>query len=669
MAREVIVEAENEQAAILVAAEQLGIPRETALAHAKVHVLRPARRGFFGLAAQPMQARVVFELPPEDAPSEGQDQDQTLIEVAGGKIVVHPGSPDKPAVLKAGPGVLLFVNGEPQASVVYVTGDEELEAEPAPKDDLAAPEMDIIVDDTRMAAHLLITPGYIHSLKDVPPAAEVTLEVQAIPNISTFLDYDAVLAALARKGVVFGIDHRAIEDALNAAEARRVQVAAGQPAEDGADGRVEMLIAIYGDQAGGVAGDDGQAPEAGKVDYRERPEITFVEAGTPILLVHPPTEGKPGRNVLGEEVKAKPGRPVAVVRGRGVAKEDLEGGITRYTAATAGRPMVRQESPLRWVLDVSEVYVHSGDVDMSSGNVHFRGDVIIRGEVGEGMTVTAGGGVEISGNVSGGKVVAGDRVVIRGGVLQGQVMVGPQGIMQVVLRHHIRRILEQLQPLNRMVKQTVAVLRSRAGKTQVGTGQIVRTVIRNRFPGLPGQIEELLSEVAPYGPPFEDYPELNEPFYALRRLANLSHLDDINLDDLIAQVGAILSMLDLRPESEAGVEAGFVHASKISATGDIIVGVRGSYFSELRAGTHVQVKGPVIGGMVRAGKRIEVKESGSVASPPTKLIVDGDGVITIGKAHPNTRLEIDSLHHVFDVETSKVRAFVSEDRIKIGLDY
>ena len=65
------------------------------------------------------------------------------------------------------------------------------------------------------------------------------------------------------------------------------------------------------------------------------------------------------------------------------------------------------------VIPVIEV---NGDVDLSTGNIEFVGNVIVRGSVQTGFFVKAGGDVEITGTVSGG-IVEGKDVVIRMGII------------------------------------------------------------------------------------------------------------------------------------------------------------------------------------------------------------------------------------------------------------
>ncbi len=68
-------------------------------------------------------------------------------------------------------------------------------------------------------------------------------------------------------------------------------------------------------------------------------------------------------------------------------------------------------------ITILPVYEVNGDVDLSIGNIDFRGDVIIHGTVCSGVTVKATGTVTIDGVVEGAKIEAGKDIVLRSGVM------------------------------------------------------------------------------------------------------------------------------------------------------------------------------------------------------------------------------------------------------------
>ncbi len=67
-------------------------------------------------------------------------------------------------------------------------------------------------------------------------------------------------------------------------------------------------------------------------------------------------------------------------------------------------------------MTISPVLSIKGDVDLSTGNIDFAGDVVIQGSVQEGFFVKAGGNVDIAGMISGGNV-QGCNITVRQGIL------------------------------------------------------------------------------------------------------------------------------------------------------------------------------------------------------------------------------------------------------------
>ena len=229
----------------------------------------------------------------------------------------------------------------------------------------------------------------------------------------------------------------AVRSWAEAAEfAEPVEVAAGTPPVPGTDGYVEYLFneesgsngeamgdataeatgdataEATGDAAAEATGDataeatgDATADD-GQVDYREWNTLHTVDEGQLLARVIPPVPGTPGRDVFGEEVAAPVGRTVKLEVGRNVVLEQ-DDSLARSGIAGLVHFQGRK-------LEVSPVYHVAGDVDMSVGNIHFNGDVVVDGNVLEGFVVEADGDIEVRKNVDKGSVTAGGDVRVHG---------------------------------------------------------------------------------------------------------------------------------------------------------------------------------------------------------------------------------------------------------------
>lgn len=212
-----------------------------------------------------------------------------------------------------------------------------------------------------------------------------------------------VLLALATAGVMFGIDEGAVGQACNLGLCDRFVVAKGIPCENGRDSSFEELIPKTVDR-------EPKLDENGLIDYREHGSIAVVPAGAPLLRKIPATPGVDGHTVRGRVLAARPGhdeRFAAQLLGAAVSATDPN----LLVALVSGQP-VRVKGGV-----MVEPILVVDDVNMRTGNIHFDGTVHVKGEVVQGMKVTASGDIRVDEMVDGGQLEAGGSIVVAGGVI------------------------------------------------------------------------------------------------------------------------------------------------------------------------------------------------------------------------------------------------------------
>ena len=136
--------------------------------------------------------------------------------------------------------------------------------------------------------------------------------------------------------------------------------------------------------------------------------IHNVKEGQEICRLIRPTEGEPGCTVLGQEIPAKSGKSVPLPKGRNTELSDDEDALV---ASVSGHVEFTGRSfQVKPVLDID------GDVDFSTGNIKFLGDVNIKGDVLTGFTVRAMGSIWVGGVIEAGSTVeaGGDLTVVKG---------------------------------------------------------------------------------------------------------------------------------------------------------------------------------------------------------------------------------------------------------------
>lgn len=164
--------------------------------------------------------------------------------------------------------------------------------------------------------------------------------------------------------------------------------------------------------------------ENGNADYRELNYIQLIYKGDAICDIIPPRDGVPGVQVDGKIVEPKPVRPAKYRNG--INTEISEDGLHVLAAKDGHLEFSNELFHVRPVLDIK------GDVDYSTGNIDFNGDVHIVGDVREGFNVRATGNITIEGLVEAANVEAGGDLTISKGVLgDNQALIKSKGCIRV----------------------------------------------------------------------------------------------------------------------------------------------------------------------------------------------------------------------------------------------
>lgn len=200
-----------------------------------------------------------------------------------------------------------------------------------------------------------------------------------------------VHAGLAAAGVRYGIDETAVAEAV-ARRATRLPIARGLLPQAGGSAQVRYVT-----------------PEGALAD--EMPVGREVCPGAVVAVKIPPAEGAPGTTVLGEALPPHLGHDISLHARKGKNLHVSPDG--RELVATASGIVSLVEGKVH----VENTLLLERDITAASGHIHFVGDIVIRGSVLRGVSVTAGGHVTIEGNVDVAVVQAGGNVTIGGGIL------------------------------------------------------------------------------------------------------------------------------------------------------------------------------------------------------------------------------------------------------------
>ena len=216
-------------------------------------------------------------------------------------------------------------------------------------------------------------------------------------------EFNEVLEKVRAAGVKIGINESKISAMISERYFdRECMIAKGIDVENGVDGYFDFNFDSNFNKV-------PTRREDGTVDYWSIHSIELVEEGQVIATYHEPVDGSNGMTVKGKLLIAKRGRPLPQLTGKGFERSEDN---KTYTSTMNGKIEMKNNRIL--ISDVHEIH---GDVGLVTGNIDFRGDVIIHGNVPTGAVVRATGSITIDGTVEGALIDAHKDVIIRGGML------------------------------------------------------------------------------------------------------------------------------------------------------------------------------------------------------------------------------------------------------------
>jgi hypothetical protein len=195
---------------------------------------------------------------------------------------------------------------------------------------------------------------------------------------------DWLRAEVSRFGVVARIDatlRAELERAIAAKEALtgKLVVCGLRPTAPAGP----YLHLAYKDASAGLVSD-------GIIDFRESQQRTIVRRGGLIAEIRHEEAGCVGKDVFGRVTPPLAGELFDVDLGEGVVQKEPG----RFHASVDGMPLVEGNS-----IQLSQLLEHKGDVNLTSGNIRFDGDVVITGSIDVGAVVEATGHITVNGSI------------------------------------------------------------------------------------------------------------------------------------------------------------------------------------------------------------------------------------------------------------------------------
>jgi len=217
---------------------------------------------------------------------------------------------------------------------------------------------------------------------------------------------EAIVDALKQKGVVFGIRREVlrlvIENQRQGNLAHEVVVAQGVKPVPGAPAKVDYQFEIS---------TKPKEDESGRVDYREISTVIQVETQQLLAIKRKLREPINGITVTGERTEFPPASDIPLHAGENVSEDEQENTIF-YRSLVEGALTFHNQT-----LSVNPILSIERDVDFSTGNLRFNGDIKITRDVLPDFIIEASGTISIWGSAIACHLHAGKDILIRSGIV------------------------------------------------------------------------------------------------------------------------------------------------------------------------------------------------------------------------------------------------------------
>lgn len=229
------------------------------------------------------------------------------------------------------------------------------------------------------------------------------LEIQVLQeDITSSLTIDSIESFLKEKEIVYGVLKSDLQDMLDSKIFNRsVLIAEADTPQKGDDGYIQFTHRMKSSIS--LNQDD-----KGNINFKELGWFVQVKSGDVIAKKIPPTTGMGGKNLKGEDLDAVPGKEAVFRFGKNVEESEDK---SELISLKDGRLEYSGDK-----IQVNDVLLIKGNVDTSTGNIHFGGDVVVHGDVKTGFEIECVGSLEVNGVIEASNIIVGRDLVVKGGI-------------------------------------------------------------------------------------------------------------------------------------------------------------------------------------------------------------------------------------------------------------
>lgn len=564
------------------------------------------------------------------------------ISVVDGKIIVkNPLEGGSFAKISVDKEIKLLINGKEVTSRVDIKEEDSIET--ILHEISSKRIVNIATSQDKMEAYIDIKyePQKLYTLVDLPPSENVTLKSKIKQEIfPPKFTVEEIKGYLGEKNIKYGIIEENLTEKVISEGCVNLKIAVGTEVCNDEDDKIIINFKSNKEIM------DEKKDQGQKIDYKSIGYIEPVKKGQVMAELVKGKEGYDGQNIFGIVKKKKKGKPLTINAG-----ENCQVVNNTIIADCDGKPYIKKN-----VFNVFNCHEVSGDVDMKSGNINFIGDVIIKGDVKDGMTVTSGHSVEVHNSVLDAKIISDGDILIKNNVIHSDLKAGKEDVNKIEYIDHLDSLEQRLEGVIQSYDQ-LKQLNALDPKTT--TGQVIMMLIEKKYSKIPSICKEVIKNPGLCG---------GKLFVNVKDLlvgvgpSNIKSIDE--LKSLLVLIKDRKEALKAESYDTYDIVCEYCQDSNLECSGDVLIMGKGQYVSYISAGKSVIFKSEnsiARGGVIKAQDTIKVGIVGSEAGVATKLIVPKTGHIFAEVAYLNTVLAIGPREVRLDSSCRKLHAYQGED--------
>lgn len=559
----------------------------------------------------------------------------------GSFIVENPIDGGTPAEISIPQNLELFVDGKQVKGKIRVLEDNKISYSIEKKQ--AKRNLDIKISDDSMKVSLWITyePEITYGIKDSEKNNEINIEIiekeKVYPPKFSSEDIEKIIED---KKIVFGILKDRIKEIETIEKVEGVIIAEGIPVIDDVEDKIKIL---FNEDKKSKDEDDLE-----KVDYKNFYSIANIEANQPLAEIIIGSEGKDGKDVFGIIKKRKVFNRANIKLGEGCYLND-----NKVIATIEGRPCVKGG-----VFYVYKVLNQEKDVDVKSGNIHFIGDVHVKGEVKEGMYVEAGNTLTVEKNIEGATLSSKGEMILKSNIIRGKIIAGGDN---TVIMNELSLLKGIREDISQLIEAVVQIKERNIYGSNSRDGEIIIALLEKKFKRLKSKIIILLMETKN-----QEKSEDSLKILLKRKVFSLgvTEIKSYNeLYEIVEKLDVKIEYLSSQVKLPVNLYIDYAQDSNIESSGDIIFTGRGSYLSNISAQGSVCFQGNnsvVRGGLIKAQKEIKCNIVGSEGGGKTLLKTSKEGHIYANVVYSGTKFMFGIREYVLEQPSKSVHSYLDE---------